>query len=188
MGVFSQSLSHVQLCNLMACRPLGFSVHGIFQARILEWVAISSSRGSYSPRDQTHVFCVSCISWWILYHWSHLGSPSLIMFLFLGVCSIIQLCASTDCSPQGSSVHGILQARILVWVAISSSRGSSQCRDQSWGLSSWGSCNGRQYSLPLHHLGRPSLIMLCGYYLSVLSVIFRLLQWKLSVMEERIFW
>ena len=34
-----------------------------------------------------------------------------------------------DCSPPGSSVHGIFQARILEWVAISSSRGSSQSRD-----------------------------------------------------------
>ena len=37
-----------------------------------------------------------------------------------------------DCSPPGSSVHGILQARILEWVAISFSRGSSQPRDQTW--------------------------------------------------------
>ena len=45
------------------CSP-GYSVHGIFQARILEWVAISSSRGSSRPKDQTHV---SCIGRWILY-------------------------------------------------------------------------------------------------------------------------
>ena len=37
-----------------------------------------------------------------------------------------------DCSPPGSSVHGTLQARILEWVAISFSRGSSQPRDQTW--------------------------------------------------------
>ena len=39
------------------------------------------------------------------------------------------LCDPIDCSPPGSSVHGILQARTLEWVAISSSRGSSQPRD-----------------------------------------------------------
>ena len=39
----------------MDCSPPGFSVCGISQARILEWVAISSSRGSFQPRDQTHV-------------------------------------------------------------------------------------------------------------------------------------
>ena len=45
----------------MDCSPPGSSVHGIFQARILEWVAISSSRGSFWPRDWTHVSYVSCI-------------------------------------------------------------------------------------------------------------------------------
>ena len=52
------------------CSPPGSSVHGIFQARILEGVAISFSRGSSQPRDRTWVSCVSCISRWILYHWT----------------------------------------------------------------------------------------------------------------------
>ena len=43
--------------------------------------------------------------------------------------SYLILCNPTDCSPPGSSVHGILQARILAWVAIPFSRGSSQPRD-----------------------------------------------------------
>ena len=42
-------------CNLMDSSPLGSSVHGILQARILEWVAISFSRGSSPPKDQTRV-------------------------------------------------------------------------------------------------------------------------------------
>ena len=46
----------------------GSSVHEIFQARLLEWVAISFSRGSSRPRDRT---CVSCIGRWILYHCSN---------------------------------------------------------------------------------------------------------------------
>ena len=49
------------LCDLMDCSPPGSSVHGILQARILDWVAISSSRGSSQPRDQTCISCVSCI-------------------------------------------------------------------------------------------------------------------------------
>ena len=53
------------LCNPMDCSLPGSSVHGIFQARILEWVAISSSRGSSQLRDQTHV---SCIGRQTLYH------------------------------------------------------------------------------------------------------------------------
>ena len=44
----------------------------------------------------------------------------------------LSLCNPTDCSLLGSSVHGISQARILVWVAISFSRGSSQPRDRMW--------------------------------------------------------
>ena len=43
------------LCNPMDCSPPGSSVHGILQARILEWVAMPSSRGSSQPRDGTHV-------------------------------------------------------------------------------------------------------------------------------------
>ncbi|MES6266278.1 hypothetical protein U6R57_12305, partial [Cutibacterium acnes] len=43
------------LCDPMDCSPPGSSVHGILQARILEWVAISFSRGSSQPRDQTQV-------------------------------------------------------------------------------------------------------------------------------------
>ena len=56
------------------------------------------------------------------------------MFEFLKlhayVCSVVfQLCVPMDCSLQGTSVHGIFQARILEWVAIAFSRGSSQPRD-----------------------------------------------------------
>ena len=54
--------SHLTLCDPMDSSPPGFSVHGIFQARILEWVSISYSSGSSWPRDQTHVSCVSCIA------------------------------------------------------------------------------------------------------------------------------
>ena len=45
--------------------PPGSSVHGILQAKILEWVAMPSSRGSSQPRDRTHI---SCTSWQIYYH------------------------------------------------------------------------------------------------------------------------
>ena len=45
--------------------------------------------------------------------------------------SCLTVCDPVDCSPPGSSIHGILQARILAWVAISFSRGSSQPRDRT---------------------------------------------------------
>ena len=45
--------------NPMDCSPPGSSIHGILQARILEWVAMSSSRRSSQPRDQTQVSCIA---------------------------------------------------------------------------------------------------------------------------------
>ena len=47
------------LCDPMDCSPTGINVHGIFQARILEWVAIPFSRESSPPRDQTEVACIT---------------------------------------------------------------------------------------------------------------------------------
>ena len=47
--------SRPTLCDPMDCSPPGTSIHGIFQARVLEWVAISFSRGCCWPRDQTRV-------------------------------------------------------------------------------------------------------------------------------------
>ena len=47
------------LCDSGHCSPQGSSVHGILQARILEWVAISFSRGSSQPRDWTQVSCIA---------------------------------------------------------------------------------------------------------------------------------
>ena len=63
------------LCDPVGCSPPGSSVHGIFQARILEWAAISISRGSSRPRDGTRVSCVCCVGRQILYHCTTLGSP-----------------------------------------------------------------------------------------------------------------
>ena len=57
--VCAQWPSHVWLCNPMDCSPPGSSVHGILQARILEWVATSYSRESSQPREWT---CISCLA------------------------------------------------------------------------------------------------------------------------------
>ena len=56
--------------------------------------------------------------------------PQTKLFFVVRMCSVMSdSCDPLDCSPPGSSVHGILQARILEWVAMPSSRGSSQPRD-----------------------------------------------------------
>ena len=63
------------------CSPPGSSVHGILQARILEWVAISFSRGSSRPRDRT---CISCIDRQILHCLNHEES----------LCLLVQSCST----------------------------------------------------------------------------------------------
>ena len=65
----------------MKCSLPSSSVHGIFQARILEWVATSSSSGSSQPKDYTHI---SCIGRQILYHLCHLESLHVFSKIELG--------------------------------------------------------------------------------------------------------
>ena len=102
------------LWNPRNCSPLGSSVHGISQARILEWVAISFSRGSSWSRDQTHV---SCIGRQVVYPWvasealqriiwckmpAQVEKP-LVQFSSFQLLRHVQLFA-TPCTP-GFSVH-----------------------------------------------------------------------------------
>ena len=72
----------------------------------------------------------TCVQWWNYCSDSHVLVPwigVLLVKFMMEKCSDAQLyptlCNSMDCSPPGSSVHGILLARILEWVAIASSRG-----------------------------------------------------------------
>ena len=64
-AVYAQS--RPALCDLMDCSLPGSSVHRVFRARILKWVAIPSARES-SPRDRSCLSCVSCFSRHFLYH------------------------------------------------------------------------------------------------------------------------
>ena len=66
-SVCAHAQSCPTLCDPVDYSPPASSVHGVFQVRILEWVAISYSRGSSQPRHQTRV---SCIGRPILYHWA----------------------------------------------------------------------------------------------------------------------
>ena len=70
--------SCLTVCDPMDCGLPGSSVHGIFQARILEWIAISFSRGSSPAKDQTRVSWVSGIGRPVLYHWTTWKSPLLL--------------------------------------------------------------------------------------------------------------
>ena len=67
--------SHVQHFATVWSPP-DFSVHGILQARTLEWVAMSSSRGSFRPRDPTCISYISCTGRQVLYHWPRVTTNS----------------------------------------------------------------------------------------------------------------
>ena len=138
------------------CHPMGYTVHGILQARLLEWVAFLFSRGSSQPRSpalqahslpagpqekpkNTGVGSLSLLQWifltqelnpnllhcrQILYRLSYKGSPRTEIESEVKV-KVAQSCP-TLCDPMDYTVHGILQARLLEWVAFPFSRGSSQ--------------------------------------------------------------
>ena len=80
MCVHAKSLQlYLTLCDSKNCSPPGSSVHGILQARILELVAISFSKGSSPPRDQTQVSCIAGGFFTV----SHQGSSVLILDTFI---------------------------------------------------------------------------------------------------------
>ena len=87
----------------------GCSVHGILQARILEWVAVSFSRASSRPRIEPRSPALQVDSL--------LSEPPAATAKSLQSCPT--LCNPIDGSPPGSPIPGILQARTLEWVAIS---------------------------------------------------------------------
>ena len=94
---------------------------GILQQRILEWVAMPSSRGSSLERTQVSCSAGRFFTVWATREAQFCGTSSLVH-----VCLVAQYCATlcnpTDCRPPGSSIHGIFKARILAWVAIPYSR------------------------------------------------------------------
>ena len=121
--------SCLTLWDPVNCSLSGSCVHGILQARILEWVALPSSREFSWPGIEPH----------LLYrlHWqvgslplAPPGKPYTAQSVLVAQ-SCLTLCNPMDCSLPGSSVHVILQARIPEWVVIPFSRGSSRPRDQT---------------------------------------------------------
>ena len=61
------------LCNPMDHSLPGSSVYGILLGRVLEWIAMPSSRGPSLPRDHARVSYISCFGRHVLYHWCHLA-------------------------------------------------------------------------------------------------------------------
>ena len=82
------------------------------------------------------------------------------------------LCDPTDCSPPGSSVHGIFQARILEWVAISFSKlwhGGSKSLTRDW---TQASCLGSWRQPPEDPQGNPSVLSLSFFFFTILRNVF----------------
>ena len=105
--------SWLTLCNPVDCSPPDYSIRGLLQARIPEWVAISFSRGSSRPRDRT---CVSCIAGRFLSSGKEGTSHKIILACFRG-------------SP-GSPLH--LPCLTSIWLEI-----LSLPRCHIWGSTSW---------------------------------------------------
>ena len=101
------------------CDPMDYTVHEILQTRILECVAFPFSRGSSQPRNRTRSPALQTDS--LPNELS--GKPKLTSIHTHTHTEVAQscptLCDPMDCSPPGASVHGIFQAWILEWVAIS---------------------------------------------------------------------
>ena len=89
------------LCDLRGYSPPGSSVHGILQTRILEWVAMPSSRGSSGPKDLT---CISCVGRWILYHWATWEAHGPSCCYCSAAKSCLTLCNPMNCSTPGFPV------------------------------------------------------------------------------------
>ena len=100
----------------MDCSPPRTSVHGILNARTLDWVAIPFFRRSSWPSDQTWVSCIASRFNTI---WATREAQSRYAAAAESLQSCPTLCDPIDGSPPGCPIPGILQARTLEWVAIS---------------------------------------------------------------------
>ena len=86
------------LCDPVDSSPPDSSVHGIFQARILEWVAISYCRASSQPRDQTRVSCISCIGRQDSLPLATSGKPTLKVIKYFKGTSLNSMFSTSYCS------------------------------------------------------------------------------------------
>ena len=113
-GTWMCAQSCLTRCDHMDCSPPGPPVHGIFWARILGWVAISFSRGSWSS-NWTHVSHISCIGKQILCQLCHLGSPETPLCLPTSVLATPFWPSSPPASPSLDPQPPCLCAVVLPW-------------------------------------------------------------------------
>ena len=118
-------------CDPMDCSPPGSSGYGILQARILKWASCPPPEDLPDPWIEPAFLTCPVLA-------GRFFATGTIWetHTYQSESKVTQLCP-TVCDPMNyrlprSSIHGIFQARVLEWVAISFSRGSSQPRDQTW--------------------------------------------------------
>ena len=124
--IWASTSASVLSVNIQDWFPLGLTSLMSLQSRAL-------SRVFSNTTVQKHQFFGAQLSLWSNSHihaWL-LGKPSKSKWLKWSCSVVSDSLRPVDCSLPGSSVHGIPQARVLEWVAISFSRGSSQCRDRT---------------------------------------------------------
>ena len=150
----------------------GSSVHGICQARVLEWVAIAFSGKMSLDITKCGLRYQNCsLETYFIIHYvstsdqnqSHWQNNKILLLIIIRqipvvsltclemhVCSVLSnSCDPMDCNPPGSSLYGIFQARILEWIAIFPSRGSSWPKDRT--CVSWVSCVAGRFFYHLRH-------------------------------------
>ena len=125
-----------------------------------QWTWVWASSGRWWRAGKPGVLLsIESQSWTWLSNWTKTTIKSLCVCVCVCVCAELlsciwlALCDSMDCSPPGSSVHGIFQAKILQWVAVSSSKGSFRPRD--WTHISYVSCTGKQIFIATEPSGKP---------------------------------
>ena len=115
------------LCDTKDCSPPASSVCGIFKARIWEWVGSCSLLQGILKTSNSHLWCLLHLAGRFFTN----VPPSKVWRDLKVTQWCLTLCNPMDCSLPGSSVHRILQARILEWVVVPFSRRSSQPRDRT---------------------------------------------------------
>ena len=108
-------------CHPVDCSPPSSSVQGVLQARILEWVAMPSSRGSSWSRDWIQVCYISCTGRWSLYCLCHLGKPEQSAISSVQSLSCVQLFVThwTEAHQASLSItnfHSLLKL-MSIWVS-----------------------------------------------------------------------
>ena len=124
---FELCLNNRKICPFQSCNHYPWGQNVVWVEMCFNWKSHTNTK-----KRNARLPCACVLSWF----------------------SLVWHGDSMDCSLPGSSVHGILQARVLEWVAMSFSRGLSQPKDRT--CISLLSCIGRQILYHLHHLERHS--------------------------------